>query len=84
MVTVRHESALMHDNSDCLERATDAITRAQNSQRAKGQLMHKCEEALRRAAVGEHKMSLYDLTGDGEAYLGGYLYELLAQVDAVR
>ena len=83
-VTVRHESALMHDNSDCLERATDAITRAQNSQRNKGQLMHKCEEALRRAAVGEHKMSLYDLTGDGEAYLGGYLYELLTQVDAVR
>ena len=77
-VTVHHDTALIHDDSDCFERIMDAITRAQIPQRTKELMKLKYDGALDHMAKGL-PLTSDALTCDGEPYLGGCLYELLAQ-----
>jgi len=76
---ITHETALVHDNSDCRARILDRVTRAQNSQREKAFLMETADRLLRDAAHGK-PVRPWD-TGASECpSLSGYIAEMVGQV----
>ena len=77
-VTVTHDTALIHDDSDAFDRIMDAITRAQISQHTKELMKFKYDGALAHMAKGL-PLTPDALTGDGEPCLGGYIYEMMTQ-----
>ncbi len=76
---LRHAVALTHDNSDCRERILDHITRAQNSQQEKEQLLKNADRLLAEAKAGKTPVPWN--TGAAECpALGGYTMEMVLQV----
>ena len=78
-LTLTHETALLHDNSDCRTRILDRLTRAQNSQRDKEFLLKTADRLLSDAANGKPVQPWN--TGAAECpSLGGYVAEMVGQI----
>ena len=79
VLQLSHPDALTHDNSDCRSRILDRITRAQNSQREKAQLLENADRLLANAKAGR-ALKPWDTGVADQPSLGGYMAEMILQL----
>lgn len=81
VIAISHTDGLTHDNSDARDKAIERITRAQMLQDDKRDLLKLLDDEIARNLSGEASGVLrIRLRTDRYPSLGGYLFELVAQM----
>jgi len=81
LLEMKNDHGLIHDNSDAYDRVIDAITRAQNTQQEKVALGRMLDQSMAQIERGETLRPAQRRGSDTLASLGGYMYELLSQLE---
>ena len=78
-VVITHEDALLHDNRDGRDRVIDRITRAQNTQAEKYEMLRRLDKLIEDYQQKGVKPKLSETGADTCPALGGLMLELISQ-----